>query len=262
MTREQRGELLMDGRYELGPQRVLQNIFAVDENIELLLTYASARGQCCKHWVFTFKDVDDLEQCIKDWGTFLRRVRAKTGVCGLRVFEWGRKTGRFHVHVVFDRWIDLGLVNRLKADLRTMGHAEISKKETDGNLARYFWKELTKQFRYRRALGRRRLWATFGRLAGFSGAKDIVIERTDYLDGVVYEGGFWKECKRLAWEVRITGESRRQTWERAWSLYTYKLWGKAIPWKPGGDSSPAVQDGDACEEPGGDVSFDPKQLES
>jgi len=264
VTRDEYIELYQ--RFQFGPDRVLRAIFALDDNVQVLMTYAAARGERCRHWIFTFKDVDDLERCVKDWGTFLRRLRAKTGVCGLRVFEWGRKTGRFHVHVLFDRWIDLELVNRLKADLPTMGHAEISKKKTDENLGRYLWKELSKQFRHRKALGRRRLWATFGRLAGFVTANDLEIVRECWVDGV-NKGDDWKECKRLAWETRLTGESRSETWKRALWLYWHQPrmnWGekqlawleKHGPWVDESEESGESEHGDAYEDGGGDTDFD------
>ena len=133
--------------YMHGPERVLQNILAVDNNVEVLMTYARARGQRCRFWTFTFKKAEDLERCIADWSTFLRRLRAETGVCGLRVFEWGRRRGRFHVHAVFDRFVDRKkVVDRLKADLETMGWAKPSKKAADENLGKYLWKELTNSF--------------------------------------------------------------------------------------------------------------------
>lgn len=260
MTHEEYTELMW--KYQFGPERVLQNIFAVDDNVEVLMTYARARGQRCRFWTFTFKDVEDLERCVADWGTFLRRLRAKTGVCGLRVFEWGRTTGRFHVHAVFDRFIDKGLVDRLKADLETMGHSKISKKAADENLGRYLWKELTKQFRYRRALGRRRLWATFGRLAGFVGANDIVIKSYTWVNGVMVEWDFWKECKRLAWETRVTGESRRKTWERAGWLYSHVPLSWHYPREHASEELRRwlAEHGDAYEDAGGgDMSFDPEE---
>jgi hypothetical protein len=165
------------------------------------------------------------------------------------------------VHAVFDRYIDKELVDRLKADLATMGHSRVSERAADENLARYLWKELTKQFRYRRALGRRRLWATFGRLAGFVGAKDyeLIVEIWEDGEKKTYKGGLLGECKRLASEVRVTGESRLRTWQRA--LWMYWFHPSQNPSEEGlrwlSEHFPGhVDHGDAYEDGGGDTDFD------
>jgi hypothetical protein len=199
--------------YEFDSERTLKNVFAVSDNVDVIIEYARVRGERCNFRTFTFADVSDENQCVKDWGTFLRRLRAKTGVCGLRVFEWGRTTGRLHVHAVFDRWVSKAVVDELRAGT-TLGHVKISREAVDGNAARYLYKEVVKQFRRNR--GRRRLWATFGRLAAFCGVKDYTLEYR------------LKNCRRYAWETREQGESRQETERRAASLYVNTEFGEVV----------------------------------
>jgi len=232
MTREE--EIECWERYYFDRPRLLKAIFAVDNNVEVLMTYAAARGERCHFWTFTFRDVEDEEQCVADWSTFLRRLRAKTGVCGLRVFEWGRTTGRFHVHAVFDRYVRKELVDHLKADLCTMGHSRVSPHAVDEKGGSYVYKELTKQFGRQ---SRHRLWATFGRLAGFEAVTDIKFVSD------------WEECKEMAWLAREIGESRSKTWERAHWLYR-----NDVVRQP-------VERGDAFEEAGGSADFEPSELQ-
>jgi hypothetical protein len=190
----------------LAADRTIRAQLAVRFNVLLLLYVAKQQGQQPTFWTFTYKELGEHEEMAADWSTFLRRLRKKLPkLAGVRVFELGRKKGRFHVHAVFDRFVDGYLIQDLKKGTR-LGYAK-PKFVGDDNLARYFYKELVKQIHQRGLRGRR--WACFGKLPN---QPWVTASSLDL-------GLPWKIHQRNAFLTRPVGESRRET-----MLYGFKDW--------------------------------------
>jgi hypothetical protein len=129
-------------------------------NIDMLLDCAKAEGREPSFWTFTYAMLDEPKKMAQDWSTFLKRLRRKHPVAGVRVFELGKQKGRFHVHAIFDRRVPIPDVEACKEGL-LLGHSKV-KPVNDANLARYLYKEFNKQIGRRDIPGRQ--WACFGKL--------------------------------------------------------------------------------------------------
>jgi hypothetical protein len=130
-------------------------------NIDMLLDCARAEGREPSFWTFTYATVGEFKEMKQDWSTFLRRLLKKVPLAGVRVFELGKTTKRFHVHAIFDRRVPIPDVESCKEGLM-LGHSNV-RAVNDANLARYLYKEFNKQIGRKDIPGRR--WACFGELA-------------------------------------------------------------------------------------------------
>jgi len=144
----------------LRSDRTTRARIAILLNIDMLLDCAKAEGRDPSFWTFTYATLGTVKEMAADWSTFLRRLRKHEPVAGVRVFELGRRTQRFHVHAIFDRRVPIPVVESCKEGLR-LGHSNV-KRVADNNLARYLYKEFNKQIGRRDIPGRQ--WGCFGKL--------------------------------------------------------------------------------------------------
>jgi len=170
-------------------------------NIEMLLDSAKAEGREPSFWTFTYARVGEIKEMARDWSTFIKRLQRKHPVAGVRVFELGRITRRFHVHAIFDRRVPIPDVEACKEGLM-LGHSKV-KPVNDANLARYLHKEFNKQIGRKGISGRK--WGCFGKLAG---QKWITMNSMDF------ELPWAKERLQAIWTKEV-GEPMREVMLRA-----------------------------------------------
>ncbi|HVM62575.1 MAG TPA: hypothetical protein VMV72_17070 [Verrucomicrobiae bacterium] len=251
---------------------VLLNMFVVAENVDAIRAFAESKGEVATFWTFTYAVVLAYAVDVQHWRKFLSRLRrAAAGLCGVRTFEWGGRKGRFHAHGVLDREVPKAVIEKCERGTN-LGFTWAERVNDEGGA--YLYKELAKQFG-RRGQGRR-LWGTFGKFPGRMVLRDVeLVSRA-------------AECRRLAWAAReYKAEPHFRTWERAKFLYQHTDVGRAEVeerirsaaevlglWEGdiGGDkvrcavirrgSGSGVVHGDAWEEAGGSVEFDPKEYQS
>lgn len=135
-------------------------------------------------WTFTMKKALSIQDSIAAWNRFQKLMykwgrHPKTGkqtIFGLRVFELHPGGHGLHVHVLFNRFININIVRRY-AEMcgyfwidvtRIRSHCEADK------VADYLTKYLSKQERAQCLKGRR-LWAAIGKW-GATKCKNIVVE--------------------------------------------------------------------------------------
>ncbi len=253
MTEEQYRDLAWE--YMFGPYRVYQRILWVDYNEGAVVEWGRRNGHRPTFWTFTYANVDDLARCRKDWARVQGRLmQMYPDLCGVRFNQFGGKKGRFHVHAVIDRELPL---DKVKKCLRgtTFGKQPDVERVRDDNLGGYLWKDMAKNCRTA-GLGRR--FATFGIFEGRTTLDDIVIDK-----------GEFGECQEMARAERVVGENWRRGWERGWQYYIQRVcrdgggeWGPFWERLWRAYAGVQVEYGDAYEDGGGGVEFDPKEWEA
>ena len=156
---------------------------------------------------------------------YLRAFKRKfAGICGERIFERGRRTGRFNAHAVVDRKVTQAEMEQLRDGLKhtTVGWVYAEPVRDDG-LGAYMWKELTKEVG-RGDRGRERQMAAFGK---YRKSKETDF---DLKSNFAY-------CMSLAYDVREPGQSADEIRAFAMWLETQFLLGKFALGGPGGDEA-------------------------
>jgi len=197
---------ICDSYYGRLSERVLVNMFVVAENVDAIRAFAESRGQVATFWTFTYAVVVAYAVDVEHWRKFLARLRrAVVGICGVRAFEWGPTTGRFHAHGVLDREVPKAVIEKCERDTN-LGFTWAERVDEKGG--EYLYKELGKQFG-RRGFGRR-LWGTFGKFPGRMVLRDVELVSRQ------------AECRKAAWAAReYKAEPHFKTWERASWLYQH-----------------------------------------
>ena len=134
---------------------------AVKSNVEAVQESAERQGLQATFLMVTFRRVDHWRKMKREVTVFFKRLKERTGRCGVYVWERGALRGRPHVHCVLDGFVAIGDIEKCKAGLGYIGHTGIEKTGQTGP-AQYMYKEMWKQAGRRDVPGRR--WGRFGRL--------------------------------------------------------------------------------------------------
>lgn len=188
----------------------IKRVLAVGSTVEWLIERGGYFG------TFTFcsssesgLDVEPWTEWRQDWGKFLRKLRKETGVCGVRVFQCGKRRGRFHVHTINDREIGKVVIEHCKIGGR-LGFHEMSGRIEGRDLVKYMVREFVKPSVRVEGV---RSFATFGEFAGRYGAEDFLI---------------WSacaECMKLGLGLRGEGDSFSEAIEEGRQIFWAYLQG-------------------------------------
>jgi hypothetical protein len=231
------------GREIYGKNSMVKSLYAMFWNVEAL-----AKCEGAQFVMVTMARLDEERVMSAACGDFLQRVRRKFRINGLRIYEFGGKTHRFHSHWVTDRFVSREDLRVCRREGGLVGIVE-TKEVWSGGLAGYLDKEVTKGMWRQTSLKRR--WATFGEFAGRERAMDIkLISRTNY----------WLGC---AWAIRSPSDSPARVVARGMELYRDEITGGRVwrderrecGWAGAGEAGHGSEGGEIGEM-GGDVGGD------
>lgn len=216
----------------------LESMCAFRQNVRAVLESANLRDDWAWFVTWTYAELAEETELVKDWATNRRRLERRTGACGVRVFEHGRRNGRFHVQAVVDRSIGEDVYLECQAGTR-LGRFD-QRPVGDGKIGSYLWKELGKSSWA--GLRGRRQWDRFGKLPG---GWRWICGREVRLDSPL------RRCFGLAFDTREVGEGVQETVERGRWLYEHGCWGEG----QAADRGDAYEGGDVRETEVVDVPF-------
>lgn len=189
-------------------ERTLRSMLVVTQNVAALSAHAERLGRKAVFGTTTFW-YDNEFMAANRWSKLLiadlakhrTRLRRLTGLECVWVLEDNGKNRRLHEQEVWGGFLELELVEKAKETVSGIGRCNVK----EGFDPFYLSKEMGKRVGCR-GTGSRHFGA-MGPFAGKSVVRDFVLDSP------------MAECRRLAWAVRVTGESYGRTWEKAAEMF-------------------------------------------